>query len=128
MANEFLSGRTAVGTLIPTGLVAAATQYSGAMVPAGAIITGIRIVPTAAVVKTNASQTVVLNVGTQALCATVNISTLPAETVVATTALTAVSGIYVSAMGELNAVFGATGTSTASGTWYYYVDYIYVPA
>lgn len=124
--NEFLANRVAKGTLTLTGIVAAATQKSDVIIPAGAIITGIRIVAKDAVVLTGASQTIVPKIGTQALAATVNVSDLEAQTVPFTTALSAASGLYITADAELNLVLGATGTSTASGVYDYYVDYIFV--
>ena len=124
--NEFMANRVAKGTLTVTDIVAAATQKSDVIIPAGAIITGIRIAAADAVVVTGASQTIVPKVGTQALAATVNVKNLPAQTVPATTALSAASGIYITADGELNLVLGATATSTASGVWDYYVDYIFI--
>lgn len=123
MANEFAVQRTAIASFALAN--AAATVTSGVMIPAGAIITGIRICSPDAVTLTNASATVVPKVGTVAIAATVNMSDLPAKTVVATTAVTAADGKYVTADGELNLVIGASGTQTAAGTYDYYVDYIY---
>lgn len=126
MANEFVVQRTAVAPLILTGSTAAFTQSSGVLIPAGAIITGIKIVAESAATKTNASQTVVPKVGTAAIGATLNVSDLPAETVCVPGTLAPTGGFVIVTGGELNVVGGATGTSTASGTWKYYVDYIYV--
>ena len=123
MANELLIKKTAVGSFALTN--AAATIASGVMVPAGAIVTGIHIASPDAVTITGASQTVVPKVGTTSLAATVNVSDLPAQTVAAATALATTAGIYIAADGELNLVCGASGTSTASGTYDYYVDYLY---
>lgn len=121
--NELKVQRTAVGSFALTN--GAATVNSGVIIPAGAIVTGIRIASPDAVTLTNASQTVVPKVGTTALAATVNVSDLPAQTVAAATALSATAGIYIPTDGELNLVCGASGTSTAAGTYDYYVDYLY---
>jgi len=124
MANEHVVQRTAVASFALSN--AAATVTSGVYIPAGAIITGIRICSPDAVTLTNASATVVPKVGTEALCATVNMSDLPAQTAVATTEVTAAAGKYITADGELNLVIGASATSTAAGTYDYYVDYLYI--
>ena len=123
MANEYNIKRTAVGSFALSN--AAATVNSGVIIPKGAIITGIRLHTPDAVTLTAASATVVPKIGTTAIAATVNMSDLPAQTVPATTALATTAGIYVPADGELNLVIGASGTSTASGTYDYYVDYLY---
>lgn len=121
--NEHMVQRTAVASFSLTN--GAATVAGGAMIPAGAIVTGIRIASPDAVTLTNASQTVVPKAGTQALAATVNVSDLPAQTVAQATALSATAGIYIQSDCELNLVCGATGTSTAAGRYDYYVDYLY---
>jgi hypothetical protein len=102
MANEFTIQRTAHAAFALANV--AATVTSGVLIPAGALITGIRIGNDAAITKTNASGTVVPKIGTVAIAATVNMSDLP----------------------ELNLVIGTSATSTASGTVDYYVDYLYV--
>ena len=128
MANELYANRTAVGSLALTGGTAAFTSNAGAYVPAGAIITGVRwVAANTAVTVTNASQTVVPKVGTQAIATTLNVKTLPAQTVGLPGTLAATGGVIVMTAGELNVVGGATGTSTGAGTWKYYVDYLYVP-
>lgn len=123
-ANEFSVQRTAVGSFELSNV--AATVESGVIIPAGAIITGIRIVSPDAVTKTNASATVVPKIGTVAIAATAKIVDLPAQTVVATTAITAAAGKYITADGELNLVIAASATSSAAGTYDYYVDYLYI--
>jgi hypothetical protein len=71
--NEFIAHRVAVATLANTGSTAAFTQNSGMFIPAGAIITGIRIVAAnTAVTTTGASQTVAPRVGTANIGATLN--------------------------------------------------------
>jgi len=127
--NEFVVQRTAVAPLLITSATSAFTQNSGVIIPAGAIITGIVIeAGNDARTVTNVSQTVVPKVGTAAIAATVNVKTLPAQTACSTTAVTAAEGFVVMTAGELNIVGGATGTSavTGTGSWNYYVDYLYV--
>ena len=127
MANELLVNRTAVGDLVIAGGTAAFTSKSGVYIPAGAIITGIKYVAAnTAVTVENASQTVVPKVGTQAIGVTLNVKTLPAQTVGLPNTLAATGGVIIMTAGELNIVGGATGTSTGAGTWKYYVDYLYV--
>ncbi len=125
--NEFSIQRTAVGEF--TVPLIAATLLSGVIIPAGAIVTGIRIMPPAAPTGAGssvASATVLLKAGAEALCATVEIKNLPTETVVATTAVTAASGKYLATGGELLLEVQASNNSSASGVFNYYVDYLYV--
>lgn len=124
MANEQVVKRTAVASFALSN--GATTLYSGVLIPAGAIVTGIRLHSPDAVTLTNASATVVPKIGTVAIAATVNMSDLPAQTVPAITALATTAGIYVPADGDFNLVIGTTNTSTAAGTYDYYVDYLYV--
>lgn len=123
MANELVVKRTAVASFALSN--GAATVNSGVIIPAGAIITGLRVHSPDAVTLTGAAGTVVPKVGTVAIAATVNISDLPAQTVPAISALATTAGIYC-AGGELNLVCGTTNTSTAAGTYDYYVDYLYI--
>lgn len=128
MANEFNAKRTAVAPLVVAGGTAAFTSSSGVKIPAGAIITGVRwIASNDAITVTNASQTVVPKVGTQAIAATLNVKTLPAQTVALPGTLAATGGVVIMSDGELNVVGGATGTSTGAGDWKCIVDYIIVP-
>ena len=127
MANENLVQRTAVGSFALTN--AAATIGSGEFIPAGAIITGIRIASPDAVTITGASQTVVPKAGTQALAATVNVSDLPAQTVPQIFTLGTTDGKYIGASGSFNVIVSATGTGAATcpgvtGDYNFYVDYI----
>jgi len=128
MANELYVERCAVGDLVLTGGTAAFTQNSGVYIPAGAIITGVRYVAAnTAVSVAAASQTVVPKVGTAAIAVTLNVKTLPAQTVGYPMTLAPTSGFIIMTAGELNIVGGVTGTATGAGTWKYYVDYLYVP-
>ena len=127
--NEFKVKRTAVGDfLVP---LVATTVTSDVIVPAGAIVTGIRLMPPSALYGSAASSaaasaTVQLFAGAEALCAAIEFKNLPAETVMATTAVTSAEGFYVATGGNLQLQVGSSVNSAASGTFNYYVDYIYV--
>ncbi len=123
MANQFPVQRTAVASF--TLQTVAATITSGVFIPAGALITGIHIGNDDAAVLTNATGTVVPKVGSVAIAATVNMSDLPAQTTGYSTAVLT-NGMQITTGGELNLVLGTTNTSTASGTFDYYVDYLFI--
>jgi len=123
MANQFPVQRTAVGTFALSN--AATTLASGVFLPAGALITGIHVGNKDAAVLTGAAATVVPKVGTVSLCATVAMANLPAQTTGYSTAVST-NGMMITTPSELNLVIGATGTSTASGTFDYYVDYLFI--
>ena len=122
--NEFKAQRTVKGTLTYLSSQAAASTFSmGVYIPAGAIITGIQLVGVSAQTLTNAAGTVQLRAGSEVLAAAVAISGFPANGAKASTAVTAT---VPTVGGELNIICQATSTSTASGSWDVYVDYIYV--
>ena len=125
--NELLVKRTAVMTGIAVGNIAA-THYSGAWIPAGAIVTG-RIMTPGALTTTAASATIVLNVGTTPITATTVITAaFPARTVGTAQALLAGGGVYIPAAGELNMVVSASSNSSCNITPDIYVDYLYLNA
>lgn len=125
MANEFTQHRTAFASFTYPNSSATSSLTSGHTVPAGAIITGIRLIAPEAVTLTGASGTVVPRVGTVNIAATVNASGLPAVSTPAITALATTAGIYVAADGEFNLLCQASSNSAATATYDYYVDYIY---
>ena len=128
MANQLLVKRCAVGDLVILGTDSAFTQNSNVYIPAGAIITGIRyIAANTAVTIVDAAQTFAPYVVSQVLAVTLDTSLLPAQTVGYAATLHATGGVIVTASGELNMRAGASGASTAAGTWKYYVDYLFVP-
>lgn len=126
MANEFAIQRTAVGSFTLSGAVTAATTHSsGVFIPAGALITGIRIGAAVSNTIAGASGTVAPRVGTVAIAATLNVKNLPAQTKGLQTAVLT-NGMMILAEGELNLIVGTSNNATAAGTWDYYVDYLYV--
>jgi len=129
--NEFKVKRTAIAQFPIDGTaVAIATYKSGVVVPAGAIVTGIRIMPGSAIVganTTNAAATCNFLAGAEALCATHNISIMPTVSIISTTAVTAAAGKYLTADGELQLQVAINSDSAScSGTFNYYVDYMYI--
>jgi hypothetical protein len=122
--NEYNVQRTAKASFVLTSATATSNLTSDAYIPTGAIITGMRVVAPSAVTTTSASHTVVPRVGTLNLCATVNVSDLPAVTVPEITALATTDGIYVTAGGLLN-LQQAACTTAVTATYDYYVDYLY---
>jgi len=123
MANQFPVRRTAVGSFALANV--AATVTSGSFIPAGALITGIRIGNKDALTIAAASGTIVPKIGTVAIAATVNMSKLPAQTIgLSTAVLTA--GMMITTSSELNLVIGTSDNATAAGTFDYYVDYLFI--
>jgi ABC-type multidrug transport system permease subunit len=121
--NEFDIKRTAV--IACTLGNSATTWYSGMIIPAGAIVLGVRCMAPSAVTTTNASATVVLNAGTTALIATTKINALPAETVMTIVPITATGGLYMVAGGELNLVVEGSQNTACTAAYNFYVDYIF---
>jgi len=121
--NEYQIQRTAKASFTLPSSTATSNITSDAYIPTGALITNIRIVAPSAVTTTNASHTVVPRVGTANICATVNVSDLPAVTVGDTTALLS-DAHYVTAGGLLNLQCAAC-TTAVTATYDYYVDYLF---
>lgn len=124
MNNEFLVNRTAKATFTIPNLSVATTVYSGVFIPAGAIITGMRVLAPGAVTIAGASATVAFRLGTVNLAATQRVSAMPAVSTPAISALATTAGIYA-AGGELNMIAQASSATAATGTYDVYVDYIY---
>lgn len=125
MSNNLLVKGTAHGRFTLPNSSASSSIDSGDFIPAGAIITGVRIAGHSAVTITGASGTVVPKVGTVALVATTNVSDLPAVSESEPVTLATTNGIY-SPGGRLNLVVGASNNAAATATYDYYVDYLYV--
>ena len=121
--NEFLTGRSVKFTAVLSSV--ATTVYSGHIIPAGAIVTGIRyMLPGARTIAGNATWGI--SVGTTPLVAVSAISDLGAQTIPTAYALLTAGGIYIAAAqaGELKAV--AQASAGIDATINIYVDYIYV--
>lgn len=125
MANEFVVQRTAHGRFTIPNATATSNIESSAIIPAGAVITGIRVCAHDAVTTTGASATVVPRVGTVNIAATQRVSALPAVSTPAISAIATTAGIY-SPGGVLNLQCQASSNAAATATYDYYVDYIYV--
>ena len=122
--NDFSIERTVVGSFTLPNSSATSNVGSGVYIPAGAIITGIRILSPDAVTLTGALGTVQLRVGTTPIAAAVAASGLPAASAPATTALLTTAGVF-SPGGELNLQCQASSQSAATATYDYYIDYLY---
>jgi hypothetical protein len=124
--NEFAVQRTAVFEDVLIGNVAT-THYSNIMIPAGAVITGVKACsPTAQTNYTSASATVQLLVGTDSIISTVCIKNLGAVTIPTSLTINQAGGVYVPTTGELNLQVAASANSSFIGTYDFYVDYLYV--
>jgi hypothetical protein len=122
--NEFDIKRTAYASIaIPN---AATTVSTGKFIPAGAIVTGIRMVAPSAVTLTGASATVQLMVGAISVLATSNVSALGAQTVPSVKALATTAGNYLTVDSEISLIAQASSNSAATATYDVYVDYILV--
>lgn len=122
--NDFSIKRTVVGSFSIPKSSATSNVGSGVFIPAGAIITGLRLLAPDAVTLTGAAATVQLRVGTTPIAATVAVSGLPAVSTPAVTALLTTAGV-LSPGGELNLQCQASSASAATGTYDYYIDYLY---
>ena len=122
--NEFLVNRTAKASFTIPNLSAATTVSSGVYIPAGAIVTGMRVIAPSAVTLSAASATIAFRIGTVNIVATQRVSAMPAVSTPAISALATTAGIYA-AGGELNMIAQASSNSAATATYDIYVDYIY---
>jgi hypothetical protein len=129
-SNQFNIKRTAFANFtVPTSLTATGSTQTGAYIPAGAIVTGIRVMAGDAVTIAGASNaTITPYVGAVAL-ATNNIvaSAVIAQTDPYVIGLAATKGVYIPTGGYLDIDFGSTGTDASSlvADADIYVDYIY---
>lgn len=126
--NENNVKRTAFAQItLPSGtaVTAATTLSSGVYIPKGAIVTGIRWNAPTGLTNTAASQTVQIRIGSVNICTTIVISTLAAQTVPVIGVLATTGGNALTVDSEFNVLLGATSSSTAAGTYDFYVDYLY---
>ena len=121
--NKFFIKRTARASVVLATV--AATHASGVMIPKGAIVTGVKVVAPSTVVLTNASGTYQLAVGAVNICATYNQSQLGAQTVPLILPLATTNGNYITVDSEISVIQGTTNTSTGSGTYDFYIDYLF---
>jgi len=125
--NDLFVKRTAFANITLPGSASAATTVStGVYIPKGAIVTGLRWNSGDAVTIANASATIQPNVGTVALCATVKILSLGAQTTPTSTALSNAAGIAVTADSEFNIYVQASSNTSAVASYDFYIDYMYV--
>ena len=124
--NDFSVSRTAVFNDILIGNVST-THTSPVLIPAGAIITGIKLMATSTVTTTDASATIQLRVGTGSICSTTKINAaVGAATIPITLTLNQAGGVYVPVTGPLNMIVSASSSSSCNATVDVYVDYLYV--
>jgi hypothetical protein len=122
--NEFLTKRTAYASItIPN---VATTVSTGVFIPAGAIVTGIRMNAPSAVTLTGASATVQLVIGAVSVVATSNVSALGAQTVPSVKAMATTAGNYITVDSELQLIAQASSNSAATAAYQVFVDYLYV--
>lgn len=122
MANVYSIGRHAQCEVSVANV--ATTSPSGVFFPAGAIITGMRVMAPDAITITGASATVRPYVGAVAIAAVSTISNMTYQTTPVPVALGTTNGIYLGTSGEFGLVCQASNNSAATGTYQFYVDYI----
>jgi hypothetical protein len=124
--NELLAQRTAVWEDLLIGNVAT-THSSGIMIPAGAIITSIRVnSPGALTNLAAASATFQLRVGTDSIGSVQTLKQFGAQTIPTSMTLNQAGGVYVPNAGELNMILQGSSNSSFVGTIDFYVDYFFV--
>ena len=131
--NEFQLKRTAFAHVVHAGHASATNSTTTtAYIPAGAIVTGMRIFThEAQVLATGSNVTMTPYVGAVALASNNNIVSAKAvETVVHSLVMVAAQGIYVPTGGFMDIDFGSSGDSDSTGMtgdFDIYVDYLYCP-
>lgn len=130
--NEFQISRTAFANVtVPGNVTATGSTATGAYIPAGAIVTGIRFLAGGAVTLASASDvTVTPYVGAVALASNDNkLSTVVVQTVANTVGLAVAEGVWLGTGGYIDVDFGSTGTAGTGITADFdmYVDYLYCP-
>jgi len=122
--NEFLTKRTAYASITLPNV--ATTVSTGVFIPAGAIVTGIRMNAPSAVTLTGASATVQLVIGAVSVVATSNISALGAQTVPSVKTLATTAGNYITVDSEIQLIAQASSNSAATAAYQVFVDYLYI--
>ncbi len=123
--NQLNARRTAFIHYEATDVLVTNTAL-GVAIPAGALVTGIRMVSPDAVTTTNGSASVQLRAGTEALAATWKLEAMPTIGVIQTTATLTADGVLMASGGELNIVQQASSSTHVTGSWDIYVDYLFV--
>ena len=130
--NEFQISRTAFANVTyPGHATATASTATGAYIPAGAIVTGVRLFPGGAVTLDVASNaTVTPYVSNVALASNNNIlSAVVVQTAANTLVLGSAEGVYIPAGAYVDVDFGSTHTDATGMTADFdmYIDYLYCP-
>jgi hypothetical protein len=127
--NQFIVRRVAFGNItIPS--VTNSTTYvdTDTYIPAGAIVTGIKVMAGDVVDLNSCAQTVQPRVGSIAIGVTTNISLLPAQTVGKDITLLTTGGMYIGTGGNVNLLIASSSASSAVTADYdFYVEYLYCP-
>ena len=136
MANEFFVNRTAAGIFnFPANAVGISastiTTGTGAIIPKGAIVTGIRYVGAAITGAASAANLTIQALAGGQVLGTNNLVATAAlvNTVANVQALSATQGVRVSVGGELVVAFGTTGANrsdVSTGPCQVFVDYLYI--
>lgn len=133
--NQFMIKRTAFAHLVHPGHASATgnTSNTGVYIPAGAIVTGMRILSGGAVTGGASLSNAVFGISVGAISIASNnnvqsakiVQTIPKSLTLAVTA----DGILVGTGGELKVEYVSTGTAATGVTADYdlYVDYLYCP-
>jgi hypothetical protein len=135
MANEYMVKRTAFAHLVHPGHASASANSSntGVQVPAGAIVTGIKMFTGGAVTggASLSNAPIQISAGAEALLTNnVVLSAKMLQTRAMTLALVTADAKHVSAGGELKVEYVSTGTAATGVTADFdiYVDYLYTSA
>ena len=131
--NEFQINRTAFAHVVHAGHASAvASTQTEAYIPAGAIVTGMKIFSYGApVLATGSDVTMTPYVSNTAIGSNSNkVSVLVIQTAIIPVVLADTDGVYVPAGAYLDVDFGSSGDSDSTGMtgdFDIYVDYIYCP-
>jgi hypothetical protein len=124
--NELLIKKTAFYGPVTLGN-AATTWTSSVFIPAGAIITGARVMAPGAVTTTDASATICLYVSSTPIVSTTKINAVVgAQTIPVNMTLIQAGGVYVPATAALAVYVSASSSSACTAVVNFYVDYLYV--
>ena len=119
MANEYLAGRIAIDNYTLSGGLAATTMNNGVQIPGGIMVTGVSLVDDAALTVAGdmTLQPAIINTvlsSTQYFIKTLQVSDLPAQTVITAGSLLTAGGVYIAQPGELAIVMNSSAEAL---TW-----------